>query len=87
MKVQWLERFFTVWVPLQIPFLIVNGLLTGTGLQEPVVWYNDNENLGIRILTIPVEDTIYGFELMILTVFFYEIFKSKLHKAAQSISA
>jgi lycopene cyclase domain-containing protein len=39
-----------------IPFLIVNGLLTSI----PVVIYNDNENLGIRIYTIPIEDTVYG---------------------------
>lgn len=80
MKVSWLDRFFIIYVPLLFPFFIVNGLLTGTGLKEPVVWYNDAENLGIRMLTIPVEDTIYGFTLMVLTLFFYEIFKAKFNK-------
>lgn len=87
MKVQWLEKFFTVWLPLQIPFLIVNGLLTGTGLQEPVVWYNNEENLGIRLLTIPIEDTVYGFELMILTLFFFEMFKSRTKNTANVTAA
>jgi lycopene cyclase domain-containing protein len=50
----------------------VNGILTGTGLEAPIVWYNDNHNLGIRILTIPVEDSIYGFELLLLTVWRYD---------------
>jgi len=76
-RVKWLGPFFTIYPVLLIPFFIVNGILTGTGLQEPVVWYNNNENLGIRMGTIPVEDIIYGLELLILTLFFYELFKSK----------
>jgi lycopene cyclase domain-containing protein len=57
-----------------IPFFIVNGLLTGTGLEEPVVWYNNQENVGIRLLTIPIEDTIYGFLLIGLNITLYETF-------------
>jgi lycopene cyclase domain-containing protein len=58
-----------------LPFFIVNGILTGTGLEEPVVWYNDNENMGVRLFTIPVEDTIYGFLLIGLNITLYEFFK------------
>ncbi|MCX8471222.1 MAG: lycopene cyclase domain-containing protein [Chitinophagaceae bacterium] len=47
-----------------IPFLIVNGLLTSL----PVVLYNNAENLGIRIYTIPVEDVIYGYVLLLGTI-------------------
>jgi hypothetical protein len=76
-KTSWLGPFFTIYPILLIPFFIVNGILTGTGLDEPVVWYNDLENLGIRMGTIPVEDSIYGLELIILTLFFYEIFRKR----------
>lgn len=53
---------------LLIPFFIVNGILTGTGLNEPVVSYNDAENLRLRIGTIPVEDVFYGFSLILLSI-------------------
>lgn len=74
---QWLGRFYGVYLVLLIPFLIVNGILTGTGLQEPVVIYNDTQNLGLRILTIPVEDVFYGMLLILLNVLLFETFKRK----------
>ncbi len=54
-------------------FFIVNGILTGSFIDEPVVWYNNNENLGIRMGTIPVEDVFYGFLLIasIIQIFEY----------------
>jgi lycopene cyclase domain-containing protein len=77
LKIDWFGKAVTVYGVLLIPFLIVNGLLTGTGLEQPVVFYNDSENLGIRILTIPIEDTVYGFELFFLTLLFYHRIKKE----------
>lgn len=73
-KVDWFGKAVTVYTILLFPFLIVNGVLTGTGIEEPVVRYNDAENMGIRILTIPIEDIFYGFELILLNLFFYKKF-------------
>lgn len=77
LKVDFLPKLISIYPVLLIPFFIVNGILTGTGLESPVVWYNNAENMGIRLMTIPLEDVFYGFELILLNVFLYERFKKK----------
>ncbi len=83
LKSKWLSRFYFSYMILLIPFLIVNGILTGTGLSEPVVWYNDNENIGIRLLTIPVEDVFYGMTLILLNVSIFEFMSKKNRSKGQ----
>jgi len=63
-----------------LPFLLTNGILTGTFLESPVVWYNNLENMNLRIGTIPLEDTIYGFLLVLLNIFIYEQFQTWDHR-------
>lgn len=63
-----------------LPFFIMsNGVLTGSFLIEPIVWYNDAENLGIRLFHIPIEDSIYGMLLIFMNIEFYNCFKQKSH--------
>lgn len=81
LKIQWFGKAVTVYALLLIPFLIVNGILTGSGLSEPVVRYNSLENMGIRLFTIPVEDVFYGFELFLLNLFLYLQLQSKRNTA------
>lgn len=71
-KVNWLTKFYIIYGVLLFPFLIVNGVLTGTGLDAPVVWYNENEIIGFRILTIPFEDVFYGMAMILLNMLIYK---------------
>ncbi len=71
-KTPWLGLFFRAYAVILIPFCIVNGVLTGFGLESPIVHYNDAENLGVRLVTIPVEDTFYGMLLILGVVTVYE---------------
>ncbi len=70
---QVLPSFFMSYVVILIPFFLVNGILTGSGLPEPIVWYNDAENFGLRLGTIPVEDAIYNLGMLLTVVYVGEL--------------
>lgn len=78
-KTKLINHFYISYLIILIPFFIVNALLTGTFIEDEVVWYNNTENLGIRVLSIPVEDFVYGFSLILLVLlartFFKNVFK------------
>ena len=77
LKPRYMGRFYFAFAFILIPFFLINGLLTGSFLDEPVVWYNDAENLGLRIGTIPVEDIFYGMLLLITNVSIFEWLKTR----------
>ena len=74
LRTDYLLHFYRTYLIALIPFLITNGALTGFGLEEPVVWYNDSMNSAIRIVTIPIEDVAYGFVLIGLNIGLLEWF-------------
>ncbi|KAA3618311.1 MAG: lycopene cyclase domain-containing protein [Calditrichaeota bacterium] len=76
LRSHYLKTFFISYaIIFLIPFIFVNGALTGMMTAEPVVWYNDSENLGIRIFTIPIEDFVYGMLLYLMNVTLFEQIK------------
>lgn len=73
--------FWLAYLVHLIPFFIINGFLTAL----PVVLYNDNENLGIRLGTVPVEDTIYSMLLLLMNVGIYEYAGAKKKKKLSTV--
>lgn len=70
---QVLGRFYQAYLVHLLPFLLVNGVLTAI----PIVWYADAYNLGIRLYTIPIEDTLYSMAMLLLTITGYEWLKKR----------
>ncbi|MFT3933638.1 MAG: lycopene cyclase domain-containing protein [Chitinophagaceae bacterium] len=73
----WIGQSLLVWVILMLGFLPVNGILTGSGLDAPIVNYNSKQILNIRLLTIPIEDIIYGYAQFILNIYLFDLFKNR----------
>jgi len=71
-----LNKFYITFLIILIPFLLVNSILTGSFIDQEVVWYNNRENLGIRIFTIPVEDFAYGFSLILFNLLAISVLKT-----------
>lgn len=76
-----LSQFFITFLIILVPFCIVNGILTGSFIENEVVWYNNDENLNIRLFTIPVEDAVYAFNMLYPSLLLIEFFKKKFNKA------
>ena len=76
-----LGRFLPSYFVTLIPFFLVNGVLTGSFIENQVVWYNNAENLHIRIFTIPIEDTIYSLGMLLTVFVLVEYFESKKKEA------
>jgi lycopene cyclase domain-containing protein len=67
-KAEILNRFYISFLIILIPFFVIDAILTGSFIQKEVLWYNDSEILGIRILTIPIEDIGFAFSLILFNL-------------------
>ncbi len=74
-RFSWMGKFYRAYAVGLIGFFGVNGILTGTGVSEEVVWYNPEVFMGLRMGTIPLEDTFYGMLLIMMNVWLFEAFK------------
>lgn len=70
------------WAVALIPMAFVNGILTG----NPVLIYDNAENLGIRIGTIPLEDFFYNLLYMTWMISLYEWYKIRESRKIRQIN-
>jgi lycopene cyclase domain-containing protein len=75
LKENHLSRFYITFLIILLPFFLVNGILTGSFIEGEVVWYDNDENLGVRLGSIPIEDIIYAFNLIYLNLILIERLK------------
>jgi lycopene cyclase domain-containing protein len=74
-KASWYGQFALTYIVVLVPFVIVNGILTGAITPEPIVWYSDAHIMGPRIYTIPVEDLFYNYAMLLPMTAIYERLK------------
>jgi len=68
----WLTYF------LILPFqLLTNWWLT----SNKIVMYSDTEIIGQRLAGAPIEDLLFGFSMILLTISAWEFFKDRLKKS------
>jgi lycopene cyclase domain-containing protein len=81
-KRAFLGRFYFAFLFILVPFFLINGILTGSFIEEQVVWYNENHFMGLRLGTIPFEDTFYGMLLLLLNISTFEWLQEKVPAAS-----
>lgn len=81
-----LGQFYLLFIFVQIPFVIVNGVLTGMFTDEPIVWYNNAENMGIRLITIPIDDVGYNMLMLLVVITVLENFKVRTLTGALKVT-
>jgi len=77
-------KFYRAYLLIWLPFLLVDGALTGSFTEAPVVLYNPEEFIGLRIFSVPIEDAIYNI-LMLLAVFSIECSFSAFYKSNNKV--
>jgi lycopene cyclase domain-containing protein len=79
-----MSLFIVTLMFLFVPFSLTNGILTGSWLDTPVFWYDEQAILPVRLLTIPLEDLFYTMLLLLVNATLYEYF---LMRAKRSVHA
>jgi lycopene cyclase domain-containing protein len=71
------RRSYWIFLAVMAVFkLIVNGYLT----WRPIVEYGPRHFLGVRLWTIPLEDFVYGFGLITLTITLWEYLNGRANE-------
>jgi lycopene cyclase domain-containing protein len=89
--VLWFKQKDYPYVPIAIllsmlPFFIMNSILTGSFTPEPIVWYDNVQNLGFRWGTIPAEDILYSFLLVAGNILVFRFLVERKQQSKRNLS-
>jgi lycopene cyclase domain-containing protein len=76
-KKAYMAYFWIAYLVHLLPFIIINGVLTGAITPNPIVWYSSEDIIGIRFITIPIEDFIYALSCLLIPITVMEAVFSK----------
>lgn len=82
----WIGRFLMTYLVSWLPFLLVNGALTGNFTKAPVVNYNPAEIIGFRVTTIPVEDSVYNLLMLLIVIAVFEHLKQPIKEKKEAFA-
>jgi len=71
-KSTWPGRFYLAFFAILPLFLVLDFWLTGAFTDEPIVWHNGMECMGIDLFTAPLEDIVKLLLFLMLTTAIYE---------------
>ena len=81
-KLSTLQEYFPSFLVILIPFFNCKWNFNRYSfIDEPVVWYNDDENIGFRLFTIPIEDVFYAFNLLFSIQLIFNVLKNKKYES------
>jgi lycopene cyclase domain-containing protein len=76
------RNFWLAMLITYLPFIVANGILT----SWPVVLYDDVQNLGIRIGTIPLEDFFFSFSMLLLALVGFDYLQTQFGRRQAKVS-
>jgi lycopene cyclase domain-containing protein len=87
----WFKQKNYPYVPIavvlsMIPFFIMNSILTGSFTPEPIVWYDNFQNIGFRWGTIPAEDILYSFLLVAANILVFRFLVERKEASEKRLS-
>ncbi len=72
-KIRFMYRFYRAWLVSLVPFYIAASIVNAL----PVIQYNEKETLIFNFLNVPFESPFYFMGMLLLTVYLFELFKSR----------
>ncbi|MES2558571.1 MAG: lycopene cyclase domain-containing protein [Bacteroidota bacterium] len=80
LRKEWIGHFWMAFFIYLVLFFAMGGVLTGMVTDKPLIWYNDTETIGVRLFTIPVEETFYALTGFLLPVTVMELLSGKIKR-------